>query len=871
LRKESLSAVRQYIAQKYGVSVGKTIAASKIEDCHVAIWNDERLLAELAKRAVTPDLITKFRLGCDNNRITIPIPNQAGFYVDIRYYSPGAKTNKFFSMQGYGGNSLYPFSQLGYNKIVIVGGEIKAIACSAVLNAHGYGCVTSTTGEGKFEYAWLQYLKGKIVYVIMDVDEPGRTASNKLCHMINSSVPEVHDILLTLDKDLFPKGGPDDFIASGGDLLKLLQDSKPWEPTDNVVDTTPKLTTLPQAFSAKESGVRLQYTGMIDCVGQSLYHVPKTIQITCDKAQPECTLCPKVAPSKDNKFVMHPESAFILETAGCTKVSQVYAVRDSLSIPQSCKAWKYDVVNRYSVEDVRLSSDMDIHNRDSEREMLPAFIVRDEEEQNVLSNATYSFVGRTWPSPRNQEAISVVSGYTLVESALESYKCRDPERLQVFQPLVNTVEGIQQKLNHIYKDLEANVTMIHQRRELHIAVDLTFHSPLFFHFDKKEQNGWVSCLLLGDTGQGKSEVPRLLISHYRQGDTVDAGTTTRAGILGGLDKYNGSHFVTWGALVQQDKRFVFIDELQKSKDSDLLGRMNDARSSGFVRLTMIQKATARARTRTLMSSNPVIGRTMSSYNYGVEAIADLCGEPQYARRFDLAVIVQKGEVDTVELQTYRPTVHHVYTSDLCHELVLWAWTIKHVEFEDERFVLNKTVEMTRKYCDDIPLVDKGSMRLKIARLAAALAARLYSVGEQTDILKVTNAHVGYIVQFLDTLYSKPAFGYADFSRVRDNENTLRNPEQILNLINQLPFNRDFVEGLRQVNTIDLNVIVDLMCASDKSEAQVMLSALLRNKAIKRQGRAYYKTGAFTDQLKKWSSNGCLLDKPNHLRGTEGVL
>ena len=106
-------------------------------------------------------------------------------------------------------------------------------------------------------------------------------------------------------------------------------------------------------------------------------------------------------------------------------------------------------------------------------------------------------------------------------------------------------------------------------------------------------------------------------------------------------------------------------------------------------------------------------------------------------------------------------------SGLCNELILWAWTIKDVKFENESLILAKSLELTRKYSEDIPLVDKGSMRLKLAKLSASLAARLYSTGEDTSILEVLDCHVDYVYNYLDALYSKPAFAYDAYKEAQE--------------------------------------------------------------------------------------------------------
>ena len=864
-RKEKPVDTRKYIQQKYGINFGKTLASNFIEDCHRAIFDHADLISELRKRAVPDELISRFRLGFQNDRIVIPITNSSGFYVSASLYSPGAKENKFYALKGYGGNFLYPIEQTAYDKIVIVGGQIKALACLNVLNAHGYGVVSGTTGEGNIEASWiLDHFKDKEVWVIMDIDDAGRVASRKVCHMISSNVTAVYDVVLPFE---VPKGGPDDFIASGGDLLKVIQECPKWEPDATLIDNTPKLVSLSRAFSAQESGNRVQYKGTVACIGEDLFHVPKTICVVCDKTtgQPECTMCKVVFPSRDNKFKMHPESLFILETAGCSKASQPFAVRDALQIPKTCQIWKHEVEDRYAVEEVRISPELEIKKRDIDREMLPAYILKDDDDQVVLPNETYMFTGRTWPSPRNQSAISVISDYKLVESALEAYHCSDTERLQVFQPLEWTVESLRTKLNHIYEDLEANVCRIFQRRELYLATDLVYHSPLFIKFDGRDENGWTSVLIVGDTSQGKSEVTENLMNHYKLGELVECGQTSAAGVLGGLNKQNGTHFVTWGVLAQHDKRIVLFDELSEAPEG-LLGRMNDARSRGVVQVTKIVKGRARARTRTICASNPPRGRAMASYNYGIDAIRDLIDKPQYVRRFDLAVVVDKSEVDSELLQTYRPQVPHTYTSELCNELILWAWTVKDVNFEDEQHILELAVKLTAKYNEDIPLVDKGSMRLKLAKLAAACAARTYSA----DILGglyVRKCHVDFVYEFLDKMYSKPTFGYEQYSTHTKELDILKTPDIVLKRINTLPSPRDFVEGALSENNVDLNLIL-LTSGLEKSEAQSLLSFLFCKNAIRRGGqggRAFYKSSQFTEYLKAWAGNCCLTEKPEHLK------
>ena len=173
---------------------------------------------------------------------------------------------------------------------------------------------------------------------------------------------------------------------------------------------------------------------------------------------------------------------------------------------------------------------------------------------------------------------------------------------------------------------------------------------------------------------------------------------------------------------------------------------------------------------------------------------------------------------------------------------------------------------------NVPLVDKGSMRLKLAKLAAAVAARTYSV-DVAGGLYVRKCHVAFVHSFLDEMYKKPTFGYEAYSIRQKELDTLKTPDIVLQKINRLHEPREFVESALATNNLDLQMILDT-CDLDRSEAQSLLSFFSRKRAIKRGGqggRSYFKSSEFTTYLKKWQSNGCLIDKPEHLQERSDTL
>ena len=68
-----------------------------------------------------------------------------------------------------------------------------------------------------------------------------------------------------------------------------------------------------------------------------------------------------------------------------------------------------------------------------------------------------------------------------------------------------------------------------------------------------------------------------------------------------------------------------------------------------------------------------------------------------------------------------------------------------------------------RYCELPPLVQAANVRVKLARVAVAIAGRLFSATNNDETLLVTAAHVQAAGDLLDALYQSQSFGYADIS------------------------------------------------------------------------------------------------------------
>jgi hypothetical protein len=115
-----------------------------------------------------------------------------------------------------------------------------------------------------------------------------------------------------------------------------------------------------------------------------------------------------------------------------------------------------------------------------------------------------------------------------------------------------------------------------------------------------------------------------------------------------------------------------------------------------------------------------------------------------------------------------PRAPHRATRELSSALVTWAWSRKADEVlwarGVERHVLACAEEVGGRYVADPPLIQPENVRMKLARLAVAVAARLFSHDGTGQNVVVLKEHVDAAVQLLDLLYGKRWFGYADHSR-----------------------------------------------------------------------------------------------------------
>ena len=849
---------RHVLLSQFESSTDKPVEASVVQRYHQEIWTATVLLEALYKRGVSDDTIRRRLLGEHNGRVTIPIANSAGMFVNIRQYLPGATDQpKTINLRGRGTPPrLYPFDQLQYSKILLCGGEIKALAAIERLNEHGIGCLCLTAGENEWVPANDEYFRHKHLWICQDIDDTGTRSAEFRCLRLSQLAAWCGRVDLPLDIKKHPKGDLNDFLEEGGDLLACLEATPQFVGQLSVqqsgVAEDPSVVTIHEALSSGMVHKRFESKICVTAIGQDSYYIPKEVVAVCGRDQSFCHICPVFHNPPDTVMTINAESTGILSMIDTKDQFINDEVKKALELPE-CASVKFKINSRYKCYETRIQRAINLTAQDSDKTAVPAVLV----DQETELNETYAVIGRAVPHPKTQHCVVVVSNADAVADALTGFKMEEPEELLVFQPPDWTVDGISTRIDSLYEEVERNITRIYDRRALHVLCDLAFHSVLAFDLDNHIEKGVLEILIVGDSSQGKSRATEKLMLFYGLGERVDCKNATVAGLIGGLEQIGGKWFVQWGVIPTNDRRLVVLEEL-KGMRPEVFSKLTDTRSSGFADIPKIIRGRSPARTRLIVNSNVRRrGATLSSYPYGVAAVMDLIQSPEDVRRFDAALLLNKNDLDNKTVLKRRPMVESTFTAAQARKLILWAWTrtVEQVLITEEAIdaVDVAYAKLTDLFSDEVPLIDTGSTKVKLTRLAAALAARTFSTDGSRENLVVRGCHVEWIERFICEEYSKPSHGYLEMSKRMRSKAELIDPDMVAMELGTLPDCEMTIEHILFQDEIDQQDIMD-WCGWTADEAEIFVGKLVRSNCLFREGRLYRKTAAFTELLRKLKNN-----------------
>lgn len=769
----------EHRAKKEGSLEGdERLSEAKVLGWHNALMESRGTLSQFKeRRGLTDDTIRQFKIGWDSvtKRYTIPIYDKDNNLVNVRRYSldPGSLA-KLTNAKGHGSPPrLYPLAVLEDAKtmgmpLLIVEGELDAL----IAIQHGFYAVSGTGGAKRWDPTWAKQLKNLVIYVSYDNDSDGRIGARKASHALRPHAAAVAVVPPLLEEE---KSDITDFFLRGGtaqDFQVLLDEClAPGVAEGEALEQAaePADVRVIGSMDSKTNGQPLSMAVTITGRKDPTYSVPNRLYFECSMdAGPKCKLCPMLTDweGEHRATLESKDIRAISQFIDAKKISAEEVARKHFGI-QKCNRLEIHEEEAFTVEELFVMSSVDASSHDA-TDYTQRRIYHVGGDGDTRTNTEVRLVGSTTPSPRDRRnefySWSLQESVTSIDSfRVDAQVVRD---LSIFRP--TNGQTVWKKCWEIAKDLSANVTGILGRERLHVAMDLAWHSALHFEFEGRTiPRGWLELLVVGDTRTGKSETAIRMSNHYGLGHVIGCEGATFAGLVGGVKEVGGSRTITWGEITLNDRRLVVLDEVS-GLSQDIIGQLSDIRSRGVAQITKIETASTNARCRAIWISNARKSFGDKAH-YGIDVIEGLIGNPEDIARFDLAMSVSRSDVPSSKINsTERPVVPHLYSSELCQALVLWAWSRKSDQIlwkpDAYRYVFEAADRLGSMYVEDPPLIQATNVREKIARVAVAFAMRTFSTDDSGECVVVERRHVSTAANFINKLYSYDNFGYRRRSR-----------------------------------------------------------------------------------------------------------
>lgn len=797
---DSPTEIARSISEFYGLSSfleKQVLDVNKLDGWAEHLQTQEKPLDELHNlRHLSDEVIQEFRLGWDaeEKRVTIPIFDESETLHDIKRWLPhymralNPAAIKSVSLTGRW-TVLYPYTQLKYDTLIVCEGELDCLALISL----GFNAITSTHGVGSLAKVISPKLKAfidKEIILMVDADEAGETEVEKLLDLLFPVASSIKCVFLPPDQDVT------DFIHTDPASAKirlhnLIDNTIPYE---KIVTANDKVFLEVSLYSGiHERYINKAITLMGTIISQSTepIGIARSVMCKCSGVAKGCFGCPKFGTNDSKRRTLLPLlSPVLLELTSATTKMQDSIMREFLGILGKTKCnGKLEVDEFQTLEELKLVPDMDFTSDEFQWITRKAFYVG----TGLQINGTYKFFGKTVIHPETSEVVYLLDKAEPINQSLDSFPeiiLSTGEHAEIFHQLekFRVVEGwgVAGKLASIYEDLERNITKVINRRDVLQAVDLTYHTPRSFVLrGEAVTKGWGDCLIIGDTQCGKSVTCYRYREHCRLGGIVDGQLTTAVGLAGGFVDGSGNRkMYQLGTLSLNDKKLIMIDE---GITQEILKQLRMIRTSGVIVTTKLaSQHKSYARTRLIMISNPASGLPLSFYHYGILAVRELIKDEADIARFDLCVAVSSEEVSLQDINAPLATAKEIiYDSDSANLLLRWVWSRVSSNWrftpEAETAILQAAVRMGEIYSPMIPLVLGANHRVKVAKIAAAVAARVFSTDDGVNVI-INTEHVEAAVDFMEGCYRKKQLGYYQYSEDQHVKENITHPSTLKSLL-----------------------------------------------------------------------------------------
>ena len=829
-----------------GLEIKNVISKEEILKHKQFLFSNAHLLDLLESFGISKEVAKKYNLGWHKGRYWIPVKDVHGDFVNVRKYDPDNQTGmKVISYgKGFGQNRIWPIENLNANDIYMFEGEKDTLLALSM----GFNAITTTAGAKSWSKEWGALFKGRNVTICLDIDEQGLSGAKRRAESIVKFASQVKVLHLELDIEKYPGGDFSDYIINDKhtkqDFLDLVESTEVFN--NGEFDSDVSKVILSEASKGKYIDKKCRIENILVCgKDSSPFASPKKLMYRCTGERgkhKKCNNCALLVEDLDCNF--EKDDPILLKMIKVADDVVSKTLKKYAGVNSSCHENEPEILEYYNIENIRIIPDITYNIEENYEHVYRSGFVVSDKGAFVQTNKSYDINALTTLDSKTQYVVHQIYNIDTSGSDIDNFSLTGEiiEQLKKFQVTDKTVSGVWDKLTDIYREFSI-MSRIYERNDIFLAMDLSYHSPLTFDFQKKNiGKGWVEVAIVGDTGVGKSTQVKFLSQHYRCGEIISGEGSSYAGLVGGVSQQSSVWSLQWGRLPLNDRRLAVIEEATGISELDI-SKLSEIRSSGEAKIQKIVTESTRARTRIIWIANPRKSNLgIKNYSYGVMAVKELFGMPEDIRRVDLAMVSASGDISPEMMNKEPEILVPTYDSDSCHKLVQFIWSLKgssvFITNESESKVIEGALYLSSRYTPSLPLIEPSEVRNKIIRLSVALAARLFNVDENNNIL-VEPYHVETIVKFIDANYSSRSFGYLRYSAQEMEKSAIKNEKEVCRILN-LRDSENVTELLMSatISKTDLQDLVMEDLTMDRQDARRAIRKLKKYNAIREVDKCY---------------------------------
>ncbi len=819
------------------------------------------------ERGLNDRTITIYEIGADEYRLTIPV-----YWADetpgIRQYLPHAAKGKKIkhNPRAVTATRIYPYRRYEHlvetepepdDFVILCEGEWDCL----LLNQYGYFALTTTAGVGNWRDEWydliIDALRGRPLVLMFDVNDKkdvGQIIAKRRATEFAKRGVQVYNAKLPIEdvggdvtdwfvKHKNSKGGLDGVIARAMEGTSITPDTfteiEMEVPADDIEDDD-KPVGLIEALQTRTVHQEVTVQALVVAKADAPYRVPSHFRVSWDDGDGE---------ADDRTIKLDKTDPRYLSLVAVETPKQLGLMKAWAGCPTAKKfKTSVEVLEYASIEELYVSPVGQDMKGVEDRQVPPAYSIG----LGVAPNTIYRFTGVLAPRPKDQHSTFLFWKGHIDGTDIDTFELGDEDIADMMDAFTTVFDGkidVGRRIREIAEEHARLRTMVYGRPDLHQLIDLAYHSSLRINYgNEKNIRGRLDVGIFGDTRTGKSQAAERIKDFYGVGSTMLCeNKATASGIMGGVNRINGTFVIKPGRIPLAHRRLLICDEMNQLSVYEI-GNLTGTRSSGEVHIEKIVHGVFPAEARLIWLSNPR-EEDLESYCNGIEMVKDLIGDAADIARFDAILIVSAADVKRELIEKSmreKPSGTPRYPVDLCRKLVLWVWSrrVDQIKFTEKAVaeVFDAATRLAKQFHASMPLLLDAESRHKVARLAAAAAGRVFSTNDGESII-VTENHVQYAEEFLVQIYSKPSCGYDEYSAVKFAEEILNKPEDILHLISKqaFPTFAEYVLRTRELSRDGLMIAAGL----DHMQIFQFLHVLQRAGAIRSGPRStFVRTKAF---------------------------